>query len=510
MADDAMNLVAPEYSIPMSYQFGPTILQKEQTQATIGNMLTDTAAKQYQMQQAQAEAQRAQQARSVMSNPVTDESGNEDVNKTYAKLAQYDPTMAEKYLSGKNQQMLYKAHSGYYEADAQKMLDAAKDNLVKYYGGVSGASKDLLTHSLSQIGTFKDAQGNDVTTQIGTMKDLSGVTYTPRLGTKEEQAQARTQMANLIGVAGAMNLNSAMTIPALEQFDSDPQSYLQRQFQEMVGWNGHYQNSTGGIANKKVDATNLKTTTDAAQKQETITGTTTNGSPTEQKRHNIAMENKPSAGSVFQQLSPDENTALSNAITNGLDPHWLNSRTAKVFAQQELEHPGWAWNSLSAAATFERSQSTQNTQALLNSINPLMDNLLVAGKALGNTNSQFMNKAVNWTKEQMGSPDIVQFNNQRDDMIAEIERGLLGTGVLSDSKYLRAIHNVNSAQSYPQLEAAIRATKLIIQTRLNAIREKSGVGARTTPESTPADAQGAAATQQPSTVKSAKGHVYKF
>ena len=162
--------------------------------------------------------------------------------------------------------------------------------------------------------------------------------------------------------------------------------------------------------------------------------------------------------------------AISNAIDNGLDPKWLNSRTAKVFAQQEMTTPNRKWNDLSAQAAFGRSQSTSNTKALLYAINPLMDGLLASGKELGNTNAQFMNKGVNFLREQAGDPKIIDFNNRRDDIIAEIERGLLGTGVLSDSKYNRALHNVNSAQSYPQLEAAVGAIRSVIDARLEALR----------------------------------------
>lgn len=169
-------------------------------------------------------------------------------------------------------------------------------------------------------------------------------------------------------------------------------------------------------------------------------------------------------------LSPEENDALSRAINNGLDPYQVNSRTAKIYAQQEIVNPGRKWNQLGATAKFERSTSTMNTQALLNAINPLFDGILAAGKDLGNSRIQFMNKAINIAKEQTGDPKIVQFNNQRDDLVAEIERGLLGTGVLSDSKYMRALHNINSAQSYPQLEAAVKGMRIVINARLEALK----------------------------------------
>lgn len=190
-------------------------------------------------------------------------------------------------------------------------------------------------------------------------------------------------------------------------------------------------------------------------------------------------KNMPAGGSGgTSSLTPDEEQALNNAMfQGGLDPKWINSRTAKIFANQEMLNPGKQWNSASAAAAFERSQSTMNTKSILNTIDPLLDQLLTSGKALGNSPLPLVNGIVNWGKAQTGDPGIVDFNNRRDDVVAEVERGLLGTGVLSDSKYNRAIKNVNSAQTYPQLQSAINATRSVIEARMEAMRQGPNTGA---------------------------------
>ena len=46
----------------------------------------------------------------------------------------------------------------------------------------------------------------------------------------------------------------------------------------------------------------------------------------------------------------------------------------------------------------------------------------------------------------------------------------MGSGVLSDSKYLRALHNLNSAQSPEQMGAAIQQMMLVVQKRDEALR----------------------------------------
>jgi hypothetical protein len=180
----------------------------------------------------------------------------------------------------------------------------------------------------------------------------------------------------------------------------------------------------------------------------------------------------PGAGTgkgIYANLSSEEQQALSNAIDNGLDPYKVNSRTAKVFAQQELVQPGRQWNVLGAQAAYQRNVGVSNTKAILNAIDPLLNQMEETGKVLGNTDIVGYNTAKNYLKEKTGDPGIVGFKNLRDDTIAEVERGLLNTGVLSDSKYLRAVKNVNESQSYSQLQSAIKNMRFVIATRLEAV-----------------------------------------
>ena len=168
-------------------------------------------------------------------------------------------------------------------------------------------------------------------------------------------------------------------------------------------------------------------------------------------------------------LSPEEHDALNRAIMNGLDPYRINSRTAKIYANQEIQHPGMKWNDLAAQAIYERSTATSNVKALLGAIDPLLNKLDEAGKALGNMKSPAANRAVNWWKENVtGNPELTAFKNLRDDTIAEVERGLLNTGVLSDSKYNRAIRNVSEAANYEQLKQAIKNVRIVVRTRLES------------------------------------------
>jgi hypothetical protein len=196
----------------------------------------------------------------------------------------------------------------------------------------------------------------------------------------------------------------------------------------------------------------------------------------------VAAHRPVSASTFGITLSPDRTDALNRAILQGgLDPRQINSRNASILADMEIAQPGRQWNELSAQAGYERGASATNTKTLLNSITPMLDNLESAGKALTNTRFPGVNKLVNWTKEATGQPEIVAFNNLRDQTVAEVERGLFGTGVVSDDKYKREIRNIKAAASYPQLQAAVKATKLVIKTRLEAVSIGPNPGANRMP-----------------------------
>lgn len=165
--------------------------------------------------------------------------------------------------------------------------------------------------------------------------------------------------------------------------------------------------------------------------------------------------------------------ALAKGILDGtIDPNGISKRgglQAAVWGKVKELNPNFDIVGAGVQAKFRGSTGTMQTKALLNSIEPLLTKLEESGKVLGNDRFQFVNRPKNWLKEQMGYDDIVGFNNLRDDTIAEVERGLLGTGVLSDSKYLRAVKNINSAQSFSQLQAALRNIRFVIEARLEAL-----------------------------------------
>lgn len=178
----------------------------------------------------------------------------------------------------------------------------------------------------------------------------------------------------------------------------------------------------------------------------------------------------------INNAAPDEVGTLAKQVADGrLDPNAISKRGGlqqKVYAEVERISPGFNFTGATANAKFATNSGNLTSRALIQGVEPLYTKLEETGKALGNTTIPGVNRVMNWAKEQAGNPEIVAFNNLRDDVVAESERILLGSGVLSDNKYLRAVKNVNSAQSYPQLKAAVTQLRMTVKARLDALDKK--------------------------------------
>lgn len=181
---------------------------------------------------------------------------------------------------------------------------------------------------------------------------------------------------------------------------------------------------------------------------------------------------------TLTHIDDDKVDSIAKGVMDGtINPDTISKRgnlQMNVFGRVKEIDPSFNLVGAGATAKFRQSSATMNTEALLNTIDPLLDELGKAGTILGNSDLPGYNRVANYLKEQTGSADIVGFNNLRDDVMAEIERGLLGTGVLSDSKYLRAVNNLKSSQSPSQLKAAIDNTRIVIKARLEALAKGPG------------------------------------
>jgi len=132
------------------------------------------------------------------------------------------------------------------------------------------------------------------------------------------------------------------------------------------------------------------------------------------------------------------------------------------------------FNLIDAEANIKYKTDSANlrTIALIAGIDPLFEELKGKAAELNNGVVPIFNKGVNAYKLATGDEKVVAFNNLRDDVIAETERVLMGSGVLSDSKYLRALHNLNTSQSPKQMGAAIQQMMMVVKKREEALKSQ--------------------------------------
>jgi len=174
--------------------------------------------------------------------------------------------------------------------------------------------------------------------------------------------------------------------------------------------------------------------------------------------------------------NPDLDLILAQRIVDGkLDFNKLSrrggqkGRIAGLIAQIA---PDFSLIDAEANIKYKTDSANLRTIALIAGIDPLFEELKGKAAALNNGMIPIFNKGINAWRLQTGDAKVVAFNNLRDDIIAETERVLMGSGVLSDSKYMRALHNLNTAQSPEQMGAAIQQMVLVVKKRDEALRRE--------------------------------------
>jgi len=179
----------------------------------------------------------------------------------------------------------------------------------------------------------------------------------------------------------------------------------------------------------------------------------------------LTLDSNPSVELVLAQRIVDGKLDFNKLSRRG----GQKGRIAAVIAEIA---PDFSLIDAEANIKYKTDASNLRTIALIAGINPLFKNLSGKAKELENGIIPIFNKGVNFYKLQTGEEKIVAFNNLRDDIIAEVERVMMGSSVLSDSKYNRALHNLNSAQSPKQMGAAIQQMMMVVEKREEALKSE--------------------------------------
>jgi hypothetical protein len=250
------------------YQFGVPGVENAQRYATIGNLNADAALRQqqlaqsqYGMQQQQQADQRAAQVRKVIAdqtqaqqNQPTPQDPNVALNNTYNAIAQVDPQAAEQYRQSAAVNQFYQARAQDFAAQGQERTQALvtqhQNEILQHTNAVSGLAHSLLNTTLDNAGTYVSGynpNGTSIHTSDPTSNNYQGVEYFPKLSTPQQVADTRQHVASLIAAAQMGKVDDAMTIPPIEQYDANPQQYMQNLYNEEKGWYQINQNAPGTI-----------------------------------------------------------------------------------------------------------------------------------------------------------------------------------------------------------------------------------------------------------------------
>lgn len=176
--------------------------------------------------------------------------------------------------------------------------------------------------------------------------------------------------------------------------------------------------------------------------------------------------------------------ALANAIAAGqLDPNAISKRGALqslVFAKVREINPDFNFNEASANAAFAKNANVNRSVKVLDSIDPVLDELEKAHKELGFGRFQQLNRAKARILEETGDPRYTAFNNLRNNIILEMTQAMQGSSQMSDARVKMEVENLKNSQSPAQMRAAIENIKKVIGARRDAFSSapfpRSGAG----------------------------------
>lgn len=171
----------------------------------------------------------------------------------------------------------------------------------------------------------------------------------------------------------------------------------------------------------------------------------------------------------------DIDSLADKVIRGELAPSDLGKRggiQVALASAVERKSPGFSLIDAEANSKYRRMSQTLQSIGLSVAVVPLFSELRERAIDLNNTNIPLWNKIKNATQEQLGRPEIVEFNQLRDDLVSESQRLMTGASVSSQARYDRAVENLKSSLNYKQLNASLSALEDVIAANLEARRTK--------------------------------------
>ena len=198
------------------------------------------------------------------------------------------------------------------------------------------------------------------------------------------------------------------------------------------------------------------------------------------------------------QTSPEGQAALSKAISEGrLDPTRVNSRTAPILAQIELNSPGTNYNRLHADASLQSNATFQQRAMSVDMLPGLLQNMTQLGKKLnggsGYNDLRSVGQMQKWANGELNDPDYTEYMTVRNDSLLRLASVMRGVG-MSDQAHTAEIEAASPTLAPYALDSWLKGQMSVIQplldrqNRITHLGEKGqGTGALgSTPAASPA------------------------
>jgi hypothetical protein len=206
-------------------------------------------------------------------------------------------------------------------------------------------------------------------------------------------------------------------------------------------------------------------------------------------------------------VSPEGQAALTKAVQEGrLDPTRINSRSAPILSQMELQTPGMNFNRLHADAALQSNSTFQQRAMSVDMLPGLLSNVTSLGKKLNGGTGYNDLKSVGMMQQfmngQTNDPDYTEYMTARNDTLLRLASVMRGVG-MSDQAHTAEVQAMAPTLSPAALDAWFKGQMSVVkpmlerQTRITHLGE-TGQGTQPIGAPSATSAPTAATPPQPS------------
>jgi hypothetical protein len=179
-------------------------------------------------------------------------------------------------------------------------------------------------------------------------------------------------------------------------------------------------------------------------------------------------------------VSPEGQAALTKAVQEGrLDPTRVNSRSAPILAQMELQTPGMNFNRLHADAALQSNATFQQRAMSVDMLPGLLSNVTSLGKKLNGGTGYNDLKSVGVMQQfmngQTNDPDYTEYMTARNDTLLRLASVMRGVG-MSDQAHTAEVQAMAPTLSPAALDAWMKGQMSVVSPLLERQRRITNLG----------------------------------